>query len=129
MRSYWVSIRMEPLQQFFHMVIYSSFDKKRNLNFLSILLGVKKLKLCAQPPFLFFNEEKSRRLEMRRAFQVAETKYLCIDKPANLLTEPAVRRSRLLGLGSEMYPCNKQRKLSKDLTRFMHRFSRVRQKF
>lgn len=66
---------------------------------------------------------------MRRAFQVAKTKYLCIDKPANLLTEPAVRRSRLLGLGSEMYPCNKQRKLSKDLTRFMHRFSRVRQKF
>ena len=35
---------------------------------------------------------------MRRAFEVAETKYLCIDKPANLLTEPAVRRSRLLGL-------------------------------
>ena len=129
MRSYWVSIRMEPLQQFFHMVIYSSFDKKRNLNFLSILLGVKKLKLCAQPPFLFFNEEKSRRLEMRRAFQVAETKYLCIDKPANFLTEPAVRISRLLGLGSEMYPCNKQRMLSKDLTRFMHRFSRERQKF
>ena len=129
MRSYWVSIRMEPLQQFFHIVIYSSFDKKRNLNFLSILLGVKKLKLRAQPPFLFFNEEKSRRLEMRRAFQVAETKYLCIDKPANLLTEPAVRRSRLLGLGSETYPCNKQRMLSKDLTRFMHRFSRERQKF
>ena len=99
------------------------------MNFLSILLGVKKLKLRAQPPFLFFNEEKSRRLEMRRAFQVAETKYLCIDKPANLLTEPAVRRSRLLGLGSEMYPCNKQRMLSKDLTRFMHRFSRERQKF
>ena len=129
MRSYWVSIRMEPLQQFFHMVIYSSFDKKRNLNFLSILLGVKNLKLCAQPPFLFFNEEKSWRLEMRRAFQVAETKSLYIDKPANLLTEPVVRRWRLLGLGSEMYPCNKQRKLSKDLTRFMHRFSRVRQKF
>ena len=129
MRSYWVSIRMEPLQQFFHMVIYSSFDKKRNLNFLSILLGVKKLKLRAQPPFLFFNEEKSWRHEMRRAFEVAETKYLCIDKPANFLTEPAVRRSRLLGLGSEMYPCNKQRMLSKDLTLFMHRFSRVCQKF
>ena len=129
MRSYWVSIRMEPLQQFFHMVIYSSFDKKRNLNFLSILLGVKNLKLCAQPPFLFFNEEKSWRLEMRRAFQVAETKSLYIDKPANLLTEPVVRRWRLLGLGSEMYPCNKQRMLSKDLTRFMDRFSRERQKF
>ena len=65
MRSYCVSI----LQQFFHMVIYSSFDKKRNLNFLSILLRVKKLKLFAQPPFLFLNEEKSRRLEMRRAFE------------------------------------------------------------
>ena len=66
---------------------------------------------------------------MRRSFEVAETKYLCIDKPANFLTEPAVPRSRLLGLGSEMYPCNKQRMLSKDLTRCMHRFSRVRQKF
>ena len=41
---------------------------------------------------------------MRRAFEVAETKYLCIDKPAKFLTEPAVPRSRLLGLGSEMYP-------------------------
>ena len=62
MRSYFVSIRLEPLQQFFHILIYSSFNKKRNLNFLSILLGVKKLKLCPQPPFLFLNEEKSRRL-------------------------------------------------------------------
>ena len=44
------AIRMELPQRFFHMVIYSSFDKKK-LNFLSILLGVKKLKLCAQPPF------------------------------------------------------------------------------
>ena len=50
---------------------------------------------------------------------MAETEYLCSDKPAKFLTEPAVPRSRLLSLGPEMYPCNKQRMLSKDLTRFM----------
>ena len=60
---------------------------------------------------------------------MAETEYLCIDEPAKFLTEPAVPRSRLLSFDPEMYPCNKQGMLSKDLTRFMHRFSRVRQKF
>ena len=39
------------------------------------------------------------------------------DKPV-VTAEPSVPSSRLLGLGSKLYPSNVQRMLNKDLTRF-----------
>ena len=44
-----------------------------------------------------------------------------------VITEPAVASTRLLGLGSKLYPSNMQRILKKDLTQFTESLSRVRQ--
>ena len=44
-----------------------------------------------------------------------------------VITEPAVASTRLLGLGSKLYPSNMQRMLNRDLTQFMESFSRIRQ--
>ena len=43
-----------------------------------------------------------------------------------VITEPAVARTRLLGLGSKLYPSNMPRMLNKDLSRFMLSLSRIR---
>ena len=43
-----------------------------------------------------------------------------IDKPM-IITEPAVASTRLLGLGSKLYPSNMSSMLNKDLTRFLQR--------
>ena len=42
------------------------------------------------------------------------------DKPM-IITEPAVASTRLLGLGSKLYPSNMSSMLNKDLTRFLQR--------
>ena len=52
--------------------------------------------------------------------------HVLIDKPM-VITEPAVASTRLLDLGSKLYPSNMQRILKKDLTQFMESLSRVRQ--
>ena len=44
-----------------------------------------------------------------------------------VITEPVEPSERLLGLGSEMYPRNMQRMLSKDQIRFRQSLSRVHQ--
>ena len=44
-----------------------------------------------------------------------------------VITEPVEPSARLLGLGSEMYPSNMQRMLSKDQIRFRQSLSRVHQ--
>ena len=46
-----MSIRMEPLQQFFHMVICSSFDKNRNLNFFVDSSGSEKTHIVCTASF------------------------------------------------------------------------------
>ena len=44
-----------------------------------------------------------------------------------VITEPAVPSTRLVGLGSKLYPSNMQHMLNKVLTRFLQGRSRVRQ--
>ena len=55
-----------------------------------------------------------------------ECEHPFIDKPM-AITEPAVASSRLLGLGSKLHPRNMPCMLNKNLTRFMHSLSQVRQ--
>ena len=55
-----------------------------------------------------------------------ECEHVFIDKPM-VITEPAVASTRLLGLGSKLYPSNMPCMLNKDLSRFMQSLSRIRQ--
>ena len=53
-----------------------------------------------------------------------EYEHLFIDKPM-VINKPAVASTRLLGLGSKLYPSSMRRMLNKDLTRFVQSLSRV----
>ena len=66
-------------------------------------------------------------LALSRKTVFFECEHPLIDKPM-ALTEPAVASARLLGLGSQLYPGLKTpQMLNKNLARFMHSLSQVRQ--
>ena len=66
-------------------------------------------------------------LALSRKTGFFECEHPLIDKPM-ALTEPAVASARLLGLGSKLYPRLKMpQMLNKNLARFMHSLSQVRQ--
>ena len=65
-------------------------------------------------------------LALSRKTGFFECEHPLIDKPM-AITEPAVASARLLGLGSKLHPRNMPRMLNKNLTRFIHSLSQVRQ--
>ena len=98
---------------------------------------------ASRASFCFLGEEEKRRLCLRETLEIAaartsglvnlvlsrrtglfECAHPFIDQPM-VITKPTVASAWSLGLGSKIYPGNKQRMLNKDLTRFMQSLSRV----
>ena len=92
---------------------FLSEGEKRRL----VRLCLNHVKLVRSP------QAKLVKLDCQTGF--LECEHLFIDEPM-LRTKPPVASTRLLGLGSKLYPSQMPSMLNKDLTRFIVSLSRVR---
>ena len=133
-------LRLQPLLK----CPYRSTTCAQTFNMADHLLHTGTLR--PEPLFVFLIEEEKRRLYLNGVKPLRspspnfwtsqsrffasnwffECEHLFINKSI-VITEPAVASTRLLGLGSKLYPSNMQRILKKDLTQFTESLSRVRQ--
>ena len=93
---------------------------------IAIVCSTEPNTLCAKPPFVFFSEVEvaaARTSGLVNPVLSRQTGFFECEQRFNgeqmVINDHAVASTRLLGMGSKLYPSNMPRMLNKDLTRSM----------